>query len=507
MQTADTVVDLSSLLRDALAAHPDKVAVRTSREELTYGALAAEVVAVAKAVAATGIRSGDRVGLVIENDVSFPVAFYACQYLGCIAVPLGIQLPSEALRKHLDDCEATTVLTTPSHEARVQLANQGSARTTFVVTGTRGGAPPDVLPPTGRPADSTAVILYTSGTTGQPKGAELTHANLLANVRAIVRALELSSADEALAVLPLCHVFGLTYVMNAIFAVGGTLRIHASFSGEAVLSGIVGGGVTYFAGVPTMFIDLLSGLESSGLDVTRSSLRVAVCGGASLPTKVAGDFETKFDVEIREGYGLTETSPAAALNPKGHVRRGSVGMPLEGVQFRLTADDGTVIDKAEVRGEIEICGPNVMRGYYKNPQATADVLNGGWFSTGDIGQRDCDGYYYIVDRKKDLIISGGYNIAPREVEEILYRYPGVKLAAVVGLPSERLGQEVVAVIVTEPGAEVSGDALDQLVGTHVARYKRPRRYIFRDSLPTGPTGKILKRELVGDPDLRAAQQG
>ncbi len=346
-----------------------------------------------------------------------------------------------------------------------------------------------------RPED-TAVVLYTSGTTGQPKGAELTHSNLLTNIMVADTLFERTLHDTFMVTLPLFHIFGQTCVMNVGFYRRATLVLVPRFEPKAAIELMVKEKVNQFAGVPTMWWSLLTD-DTSPEDIAaiRENLRVAVSGGASLPMEVLKGIKEKFGVDILEGYGLSETSPVCSFNrPDRPTKPGSIGLPVWGVEMRLIDDDWKTIE-GEGPGEIAVRGPNVMKGYYKRPEATAEAIRDGWFRTGDIARRDEDGYYYIIDRSKDMIIRGGYNVYPREIEEVLMTHPDVSLAAVVGVPHESHGEEIKAYVIRKPGATVTEQELVEWGKQQFANYKYPRIVEFRDELPMTATGKILKREL------------
>ncbi len=342
--------------------------------------------------------------------------------------------------------------------------------------------------------DDTAVIIYTSGTTGRPKGAELSHFNLFFNaVYKADKLLKLREDDVGMAVLPLFHIFGQTTVMNASIYVGNTVAMVPRFEPEAALETIQSAGVTVFVGVPTMYQYLLRYPESGEYDT--SSLRLGVSGGASMPVEVLKDFEDKFGVVILEGYGLSETSPGACFNRSAEQRKvGSIGVPFWGVEIKVVDENDEDLPVGE-RGELVLRGHNVMKGYYKRPEATAEAIKNGWFHTGDVATMDEDGFFFIVDRVKDVVVRGGYNVYPREVEEAIYEHPGVAEVAVIGIPHEELGEEVVAVIVMKDGASADEEEITAFVRERVARYKYPRQIVFMDDLPKTATGKILKREL------------
>jgi long-chain acyl-CoA synthetase len=333
-----------------------------------------------------------------------------------------------------------------------------------------------------RRVDDTAVILYTSGTTGTPKGAELTHGNLLVNVEVSVGLFDIDARTVTLGALPFFHAFGQTCALNATMAVGGTLTLLPRFDAGRALEIIARDGVTLFEGVPTMF----AGMLHDENEADTSTLEVCVSGGAAMPVEVMRAFEERFGCQILEGYGLSETSPVASFNRRDRVRKpGSIGLPVDGVEMKVLDD-----------GEIAIRGHNVMKGYWRRPDDTANAIDAdGWFRSGDIGRVDEDGYFFIVDRKKELVIRGGFNVYPREIEEVAYTHPAVREVAVIGVPHETLGEEVGAAFALKSGAQITPEELRDYVKARVAAYKYPRVVWIVDELPKGPTGKILKREI------------
>ena len=350
-------------------------------------------------------------------------------------------------------------------------------------------------------ADDDAVILYTSGTTGRPKGAELTHAGLTRN--AALTAATLISAEPGQVVmgcLPLFHVFGLTCALNAAIAGGSTLTLLPRFDPAKALEIVARDKVTIFEGVPTMYAAMLHQPGSGWPDT--SSLRVCISGGAAMPVEIMRGFEQAFGCMILEGYGLSETSPVASFNQPGQARKpGSIGTPIQGVEMRVVDADGAELPAGEI-GEIVIRGHGVMKGYWGNSQATAETIRDGWLSTGDLARVDEDGYFYIVDRKKDLIIRGGFNVYPREVEEVLYEHPAVAEAAVIGIPEPELGEEIGAAVTLKPAASATPAELRAFVKERIAPYKYPRYIWFLPDLPKGPSGKILRREVQPPEALR-----
>ena len=350
--------------------------------------------------------------------------------------------------------------------------------------------------PAARAGDDTAVILYTSGTTGSPKGAELTHDNLGSNVRTdLATLMRVGPGDVLFGGLPLFHSFGQTCGLNAAIAAGACLTLLPKFDGEEALRIVAEDRVTVFLGVPTMYMALLAVPDPGRFDTSR--LKLAASGGASLPVEVLYEVQRRFGFQLLEGYGLSETSPIASFNhPDRPVKPGSVGIPISGVEFQLWGPDDTEVADGEV-GEIVIRGENVMKGYWNKPEATTEAMRGGWFHSGDLATRDEDGFYFIVDRKKDMIIRNGLNVYPREVEEVVYTHPAVAEAAVFGVPDALHGEEIACLVTLKDGAEATEEEIRDYVADKIAAYKYPRIVRF-GPLPKGPTGKILKREIKID---------
>jgi len=349
-----------------------------------------------------------------------------------------------------------------------------------------------------RQDDDTAVLLYTSGTTGQPKGAELTHHSLSTNAATTATTLlEVNSDDVVMGCLPLFHVFGLTCGLNAAVVSGACLTLLPRFDAGEALEIIGRDKVTVFEGVPTMYSGMLHQPDHEGYDV--STLRACVSGGSAMPVEVMKSFEEAFGCIVLEGYGLSETSPVASFNhPNAERKPGSIGTPVRGVEMRVVDDEGKDVGVGDV-GEIAIRGENVMKGYWQRADATAEAIPDGWFRTGDLARIDDDGYFFIVDRKKEMIIRGGYNVYPREIEEALYEHEAVAEVAVIGIKHPDLGEEVGAAVGLKPGASADPDELKAFVKSRVAAYKYPRHVWLVDELPKGPTGKILRRS-VEPPD-------
>jgi len=492
------MTNLSSHLDQAAADQPDRVALRMDDLVLTYAQLREAAGRVSRLLSSSGIEPGDRVGLMLPNVPAFPIAFYGALAAGAVVVPMNPLLKSREVGYYLSDSGARVVLAWQSAagEAAKGAADAGAQAIT-VATPDLADLLADYAPATeqpGREDDDDAVILYTSGTTGKPKGAQLTHANLVRNAELTARTLLKNDPDDVMmGCLPLFHVFGLTCGLNATVVAGGTLTLLPRFDPAKALEIIQRDKVTIFEGVPTMYAALLHHPEAD--PAMAATLRVCVSGGASMPVEILRGFEEKFGCIILEGYGLSETSPVASFNHPDRVRKpGSIGTPIEGVQMRLIDDTGQTAAAGEI-GEIAIRGHNVMKGYWGKPEATAEAITDGWFRTGDLAKVDSDGYYYIVDRKKDLIIRGGYNVYPRELEEVLHEHPAVAEVAVVGIPHPDLGEEVGAAVALKPGASATAAELREFAKDKVAAYKYPRQVWLVTSLPKGPTGKILRREV------------
>ncbi|HEY7779884.1 MAG TPA: long-chain fatty acid--CoA ligase [Ktedonobacterales bacterium] len=516
------MLNLAMLLEDNASKYPDREAIVFGDTRLTYARLNAAACQVANGLRALGIGPGDKVALSCPNVPHFPIAYYGILKAGAAAVPLNVLLSSWEIAYHLNDSDAKAYfcfeggpglpLDKTGHagfaEADVcqhfilMTADPAAATpfegTTTITALTHGQ--PATFATAATAADDIAVILYTSGTTGQPKGAELTHSNMLMNAM-VSRDLYLPKMRErnvGLMVLPLFHVFGMTVVLNAILHMGGTLVLLARFEPAAALETIVRERVTFFSGVPTMYWGLLNHAQTTGADTKALAdhLRLCISGGSALPVELLRNFESAFGVEILEGYGLSETSPVVCFNQLGFERKpGSIGRPVFGTEMRVVDDNDQDVPTGQP-GEIVIRGHSVMNGYYKRPEATAEAMRGGWFHTGDIAYQDADGYFFIVDRKKDMILRGGYNVYPRELEEVLMTHPAVSLAAVIGLPHASLGQEVKAFIIRKSGATVTAEEMIAWSREQVAQYKYPRHIEFRDTLPMTATGKVLKRELA-----------
>ncbi|MEE6165198.1 MULTISPECIES: long-chain-fatty-acid--CoA ligase [unclassified Mycolicibacterium] len=494
------MTNLSTNLVAAAQNYPDRTALRCDGTALSFAEFDTAAARVATFLDRAGIVPGDRVGIMLPNTAAFAVAYYGIMRRGAIAVPMNPLLKAREVAFYLTNTGAKALFGSPAFaEAATDGAAAAGAQAWLVDSATLPTLIADlpVQPePVERADTDTAVVLHTSGTTGKPKGAELTHGGLRRNADVTLRTLiGVGPDDVIMGCLPLFHVFGLTCSLNAAVAVGAALVLIPRFEPRTVLQAIERERVTVFQGVPTMYSALLA--VAPEFPGAAQTLRVCASGGAALPVPVLTEFEQTFGTTILEGYGLSETSPVACFNhPDRERKAGSIGTPIEGVEMRVVDDSGTEVTPGEP-GEIQIRGHNVMKGYWNLPEATAAAISSdGWFGTGDIGKVDDDGYFYIVDRKKQMIIRGGLNIYPREIEEVLYEHPAVAEACVVGIPHDSLGEEVGAAVALKDGATTAPAELRDFVKQRVAAYKYPRRVWLVNALPKGPTGKILRREIV-----------
>jgi long-chain acyl-CoA synthetase len=491
-------LNLASIVVDSAVRTPAGAAVRLGDLTLTYAELDERSARLATLLRERGLQPGDRVGVMLPNVPEFPVAYYGVLRAGGVVVPMNVLLKRREIAFYLEDSGAALLLAWHGFcdEARNGAADAGVELIEVEPEGfaelLAAQEPAEGMAETAE--GDTAVILYTSGTTGKPKGAELTHFNLSRNADIASRTTcVISEGDIVLGTLPLFHSFGQTVSMNASLRVGATLTLVPRFDPGEALATMARDRVTHFYGVPTMYGALLHHPGREEFDT--SALRTCITGGASMPVEVLRGFEEAFGCVVLEGYGLSETSPVASSSHPGMERKpGSIGTPLEEVEMRVVDEDDNEVAQGEV-GEIVIRGHNVMKGYWQQPEATAEAMRGGWFHSGDMARVDEDGYFFIVDRKKDLIIRGGYNVYPREVEEVLYEHPKIREAAVLGIPHEQLGEEVAAAVVLHDGEQLEPEEVSAYVKERIAAYKYPRAVWFLDDLPKGPTGKILKREI------------
>ena len=505
-------LNLATILREGAELYPDKTAIVIGDVSIDYKTLWAQTQLFAGALKELGVERGQHVALMLPNVPQFTIAYFATHLAGGAVVPLNVLFKADEVAYHLEDSDAAVLVVWEGFYeeavkgfekidsckhlvvAKANPQDSSSPDGALNMVGLIKQAVPIVeLPDTS--ADETAVLLYTSGTTGRPKGAELSQFNMYYNAEYVCqKLLPLDDKTVALTVLPLFHSFGQTVMHNAVFMVGGTVVLLPKFDPTTTLQVMQQQKVTLFAGVPTMYVALLAHPNAADFDLT--SLSHCVSGGAAMPVDVMKRFDEKYNVNILEGYGLSETSPVASFNVLDRPKKvGSIGLPLKGVQFRLIDNDGNVVEETGKPGEICIKGHNVMKGYYNRPEANRDTIQEGWFYTGDIGVFDEDGYYFIVDRKKDMIIRGGYNVYPREIEEILYKHPAITEATVIGVADDEMGEEVKAFVVLKNDADVSEKEIVAYTKEHLAAYKYPRIVEFVDELPKGSTGKVLKRLL------------
>jgi long-chain acyl-CoA synthetase len=503
-------LNLSSVLEHTARLTPDRIAITCGPQQLTYAELDAKATQVAAGLHALGIRAGEHVALSCPNVPWFPIAYFGILKAGAAVVPVNVLLKPREIAYHLKNSDAKAVL---AFEGTAELPIGAMCREAAAQAGTPhvvvfpGDAasimrdPAGFHPPRREPHD-TAVILYTSGTTGHPKGAELSHDNMVGNAVTCHDMFKPAfdggtEQNVTLITLPLFHSTAQTTQMNAALYGGFRLVLQSRFDPAAVLEAFSRERVGLWVGVPTMYWALLDHARTSETDVTgaAASLRLCASGGAPMPVDLMRAFEQAFTVRILEGYGLSETAPVVAFNQLQRPSKpGTVGFPIFGVDVRCVDEHDNAVAPG-MRGEVVVRGPNVMKGYYDRPEATAEAMRGGWFRTGDIGQFDAEGYLAIVDRKKDMILRGGFNVYPREIEDVLMMHPAVGLVAVVGVPDPRLGEEVKAVVVPRPAATVTAEELIGWARDQMAAFKYPRIVEFRDSLPMSATGKILKREL------------
>jgi long-chain acyl-CoA synthetase len=499
---------IASILAESAVRHADRTAVVLGPMKLTYRELWHGARQYAGVLRKQGVGPGDPVALLLPNTPHFPLAYYGVLALGGIAVPVHALLKAEEIQYVLEDSGAKALIcAAPLLGEGAKGAELAGVPVLSVLEPEDSGihridelakaaTPIDTFVP--REASDTAVVLYTSGTTGKPKGAMITHLNVLMNVDAsAMDSFDIGPEDVVLGCLPLFHTFGQTCCMNTAFRVGASVVLLPRFDGREALQLLVDEKCTIFMGVPTMYIGLLEAAKTSDL---RPALKTALSGGAALPVTVLEKFAEVFGTKVLEGYGLTETSPVATFNQRSfEPRPGTVGKAIWGVDVEIAKaelDDTIELLPTGELGEIVVRGHNVFAGYLNKPEATAAAIVDGWFRTGDLGTKDDEGYVTIVDRKKDMVIRGGYNVYPREVEETLLRHPGIAQVAVIGLPDPQYGEEVCAVVIREPGHAVSEGDISAWAKEQLAAYKYPRRVFFADAFPLGPSGKVLKRELV-----------
>jgi long-chain acyl-CoA synthetase len=503
MSTYHEFQNIPALLQARVAEAPDKVFLFSEADArvFTYLQFAAAVARTAALLSEIGIRKGDVVSLLLPNCAEYVIAYFACWKLGALAGPVNSLLKSQEITYVISNSEAKVLLVNSQFLSIVEpLREELTSLSAIIVFDNEIEATKEVM--TGTPPesdispDNEAIIIYTSGTTGKPKGCLLTHRNVIANASQISQWLGFGQSDRLLTIMPLFHMNAVSVTtMSALYA-GGSSVVTLKFSASRFWQIVSDYQITSFGSVATMLSMLLTTYPNGvPVGLKTDQLRFAMCGSAPVPAETIRRFEETFHCLVIEGYGLSESTCRSTFNPPDQRRRaGSCGLPI-GNEMRVVDDNDEDVSDGEL-GEIILRGENILKGYYKNPEATAHAFRNGWFHTGDIGYRDKDGFYFIVDRKSDMIIRGGENIYPREIDEVLYLHPAVSAAAVVGVPDDLYGEEVAGFVVLKEGSEVTGQELIEFCKSRLADYKCPKTIRFVKEIPKGPTGKLLKRELV-----------
>jgi long-chain acyl-CoA synthetase len=474
---------------------------------MPYEMLYHQALRIAHALKKEGVSRGDRVCLFLPNIPEFVMVYYAIAAIGAVAVSINVMNKHDEVLHIVNDCDAKVLIT--AEDVLDQAPNIGEAEKLQVIYSVGPAGKSDLLPSGVRPFDELletdltlpycenmnssdpVAILYTSGTTGKAKGAVLTHGNVISNVYATNYHTGMTRSDALICYLPLSHCFGQNFIMNSTINAGARLILHRRFDSESIFSSLIVNKVSMFFGVPTAYNRLL---QIPGVERYFDDIRYFFSAAATLSVKIEKDWQARIGKVIHQGYGLTECSPFAAYNHDFAYQVGSVGAPIENVEMEIIDADGEKMKPGEL-GEIAIKGPNVMQGYYNKPEETAQAIRDGWLHSGDIGYRDDRGYFFIVDRIKDMINVAGYKVWPREVEEVLYYHPKVREVAVVGVPDEDTGETVKAVIVSEEGSDLSEDEIIAYCGEKMAAYKIPKLVKLLESLPKNAAGKILKKDL------------
>jgi len=483
----------------------DKTALYWSNSSVSFGELQEAVFRLGAGLKEMGIKQGDRVLLMLPNIPHYVISYHAILSIGAVVVPTNIMFKEREIAYQVEDSECVAAICWEGFAAEVIKAQEKTESLKYIlVLGDK--IPANAIHLAKLIAESTAlekvenvdpeetaVIMYTAGITGHPKGAELTHKALSYSIKALSETLRFSDREKILAVVPFFHSFGASVVMNAGLYGGSTLVLAPKFSPLEVFDLIAKEKITIFAGVPTMFQMLLDNADKT--EHTISNLKYCLAGGSALPEDVLQRFEEKFNTYILEGYGLTETCAAASFNNFKRERKpGSIGYPLDGVEMQVVNDNDEEVSIGEV-GEIVIRGASLMKGYLNRPNATEEAMRGGWFHTGDVGRMDMDGYFYVVDRKTDMILKGGFKVFPREIEEVILGHPQVKEVAVISIDDPVMGEEIKACIIPKEGMRINPASLLEYCRERLANYKCPAVLRFYRELPKGPTGRILKKEL------------
>lgn len=515
------MLNLSTCLQESARKYPTRTAYIFGETELNFAQINGAANQVANGLVAKGIKPGDKVALSCFNLPYFPIIYYGILKAGAAVVPLSVLLKKDEIAYHLSDSGAKAYFCfigtedLPMGKMGFDGFQQANSCEHFFmimpkpempssIEGTQtlgslmnGQSPLFDTVQTG--AEDTAVVIYTSGTTGKPKGAELTHSNLLQNAILSADLVTMNADDTLLIVLPLFHIFAMTVLMNAATYRGAKSVLLPKFDAASVFSLMQEHKVSVFAGVPSMYWGLLNYKEEN-FDYAKiaSNLKICVSGGAALPVNVLEEFEARFKVDIIEGYGMSEGSPVVTFNQLDLGRKpGSVGKPVWGVDVKIVDAEDNEVPVGE-KGELIYRGHNVMKGYLNRPDANAKTLKNGWLYSGDVAVKDEDGFFFIVDRTKEMIIRGGLNVYPREVEEVIMQHDMVSMVAVIGIPNERRGEEIRACVVLKPGQTISEEDLITWTKERIAAYKYPREIRFMDALPMSATGKILKKEISRD---------
>ena len=494
---------IPELLKQRVSAAPDKPFLfsEADKRQFTYKEFEAAVTRTANMLAANGVQKGDVLSLLLPNSVEYVIAYFACWQRGALAGPINSLLKSEEIAYVISNSEAKALLVNSEFVPVVESVQKDLPTLQAIIRfddeseATRGYSS-DTEAATEVDLDHEAIIIYTSGTTGKPKGCLLTHGNVIANARQITSWLSFTEKDRLLTIMPLFHMNAVSVTtMSALYA-GGSTVVSPKFSASRFWQIISDYEITSFGSVATMLSMLLSTYpDGIPAGLKTDQLRFAMCGSAPVPAEVLRRFEDTFNCLVIEGYGLSESTCRSTFNPPDQRRRpGSCGLPI-GNEMRVVDEEDREVPEGEL-GEIVLRGENILKGYYKNNAANHTAFRNGWFHTGDIGYRDQDGFFYIVDRKSDMIIRGGENIYPREIDEVLYQHPDVAAAAVVGVPDTLYGEEVAAVIVLKPGAKTSEQQVIDYCKGRLADFKCPKTVHFMEDIPKGPTGKLLKRELA-----------
>jgi long-chain acyl-CoA synthetase len=495
--------NLGAVLEDNLSSRREQVAIWWKDGFDTFADLDQKASAIARSLGERGFKPGQRVGIHLANIPQFVYAYFGILKAGGQIVPINVMLKPNELEFLGNDSALTFIITQPSLAGNVLSARRNipTLKEIFSLSPLPEGTSPfddllnhpgESLPAKGR-AEEVAVIFYTSGTTGRPKGAMLTHSNLYTNARATAQTYAYQAEDVIVFGMPLFHSSGQTNVMNAAFSQGAAMVMIPRFTPEAVFAAVQAYPVSVFIGVPTMYHQILNHPEVDRFSTER--LRIFIVGAASMPEALFRSVSEKFGVPITEGYGLSEAGPVVAHNPlRGRKKIGSVGLPVPGVLVRVIDAHNQPLPPGEV-GELLVQGPNVMAGYLNQPRATEEALRGGWLHTGDLARIDEEGYIFIVDRKKDMILTGGFNVYPREIEEVLLGHPAIMEAAVIGIPDEEKGELAAAFIISKIGQTITEKGIIDFCRNKMAVYKAPRRVYFVEELPRNPSGKVLKRLL------------